>query len=273
VKPYATMLTVDINRKGVLDVDVVKGCSAGVEAHGPRGCYQACYAASIAKYRGIDFSRSMVRKVYASAQARQIERAVRTSPLGFFRIGTMGDPCHDWEETVRTVEWLAPYAIPVIITKHWHRATDDQFARLVRCGSIINTSVSGLDSSRHLAHRLGEIRRYAEAGGTSITRVVSCDFNGDDPAGAIMRRTQEALFAMRPMIDNPLRVAANHQLVTAGIIRLRKVQDLSAVRTVSIAADSLTYLGHCSRCEDLCGAGLLDKADARPSHPQLSLFN
>lgn len=272
MRPYGNLLTVDINQKGVLDVDVVKGCTAGIAAHGEKGCYQACYAATIAKFRGIDFSRAVVRKVRTKAQAIMIERAVKASPLGFFRIGTMGDPCHAWEETVSTVEWLAPHAIPVIITKHWRVAKDAQLERLVACGAIINTSVSALDSEAHLARRVAEIHRYAAMGGPSVARVVSCDFNTDDPLGAQMDRVQRRLFAMRPMIDNPLRVPSTHHLVQAGIIRLRKVKDLESVRTISIAPDSITYLGHCSCCTDLCGAGLLDGPDVRPQPNQKPLF-
>lgn len=273
MRSYGDLLTVDVNQKGVLDVDVVKGCTSGIAAHGEKGCYQACYAASIARFRGIDFSRAVVRKVYSRAQARMIERAVKAAPLGFFRIGTMGDPCHAWEETVRTVEWLAPYAIPVIISKHWRRASDDQLQRLMKCGAIINTSVSAIDSAAHLARRVAEIRRYAEMGGTSVARVVSCDFNTSDPVGAQMDRTQKQLLALRPMIDNPLRVPSTHHLVQAGVIRLRKVKDLTAVRTISISPDSQTYLGHCSGCTDLCGAGLLDKPDVRPASLQHPLFD
>lgn len=271
-RPYGNLLTVDVNQKGVLDVDVVKGCTAGIAAHGEKGCYQACYAASIARFRGIDFSRAVIRKVRSAAQARMIERAVKAAPLGFFRIGTMGDPAHAWEETVRTVEWLAPYAVPVIITKHWRPMSDDHVRRLIACGTVLNTSVSAIDSAAHLARRLQEITRYALAGGTSVARVVSCDFNTDDPVGAQMARTQERLFALRPVIDNPLRVPSTHHLVQAGVIRIRKVKDLTAVRPVSIPADSQTYLGHCSRCTDLCGAGLLDKPDVRPASPQHQLF-
>ena len=271
-RPYGDALTIDVNQKGVLDVDVVKGCTAGIAAHGDKGCYQACYAASIAKFRGIDFSRAVVRKVRSKSQARMIERAVKAAPLGFFRIGTMGDPCHAWEETVRTVEWLAPYATPVIITKHWRAMSDDHLRRLVACGAVLNTSVSALDTRAHLTRRLNEVARYANAGGTSVARVVSCDFNTDDPVGAAMDRTQQTLFALRPVIDNPLRVASTHHLVQAGIIRLRKVKDLTAVRTISISPDSQTYLGHCSGCTDLCGAGLLNKPDVRPAALQNSLF-
>jgi hypothetical protein len=269
---YRNELTVDVNQKGVLDVDVVKGCTAGIAAHGERGCYQACYAANIAKFRGIDFSRAVTRKVHSATQAKIIERAVKSSPLGFFRIGTMGDPCHAWEETVRTVEWLAPYAIPTIITKHWRRASDGQLERLAACGAVINTSVSALDSDAHLTKRLTEIRRYANMGGTSVARVVSCDFNVSNAEGALMDLVQRQLFELRPIIDNPLRTSSTHPLVQAGVIRLRKVKDLAAERLVSIAADSKTYLGHCSGCTDLCGAGLLDGPDERPNAPQGEFF-
>lgn len=273
MRPYGNLLTVDVNQKGVLDVDVVKGCTSGIAAHGEKGCYQACYAANIAKFRGIDFSRAVVRTVESAAQAVLIERAVKAAPLGFFRIGTMGDPCHAWEETVRTVEWLAPYAIPVIITKHWRKASDDHLRRLIACGAIINTSVSALDSAAHLARREAEIKRYADLGGTSVARVVSCDFNTDDPVAAQMDRVQQRLFALRPMIDNPLRASSVHPLVQAGMIRLSKVKDLTSVRTISISPDSQTYLGHCSGCTDLCGAGLLDKPDVRPEPLQRNLLN
>lgn len=271
-RPYGNLLTVDVNQKGVLDVDVVKGCTYGIAAHGEKGCYQACYAASIAKFRGIDFSRAVVRKVRSKHQAVLIERAVRAAPLGFFRIGTMGDPCHAWDETVETVEWLAPFATPVIITKHWKRASEDHLQRLIECGAIINTSVSAMDRPAHLARRLSEIQRYAALGGTSVARVVSCEFNTDDPLGAKMDRIQRRLFDLKPIIDNPLRAPSTHPLAQAGVIRLRKVKDLTAVRTISIPSDSRTYLGHCSGCTDLCGAGLLDKPDVRPGSLQRSLF-
>jgi len=165
-----------------------------------------------------------VRTVQSHTQAKMIERTIKAAPFGFFRIGTMGDPCHAWEETVQTIEWLAPYAIPVIITKHWRRASDDQLRRLVQCGAIINTSVSAIDSQVRLAWRKAEIRRYAEIGGTSVSRVVSCDFNTDDPIGERMGSVQRQLFSLRPMIDNPLRIPATHYLVQAGLVRLMQEQ-------------------------------------------------
>jgi hypothetical protein len=271
-RPYLNLLTADVNDKGVLDIDVVKGCTAGIAAHGPKGCYQACYASSIAKFRGIDFSRAVVRTVQSKSQAKEIEAAVKNSPLGFFRIGTMGDPCHAWNETVETVEWLAPLAIPVIITKHWKPARDDHFKRLIACGTILNTSVSALDSAKHLARRVTELNRYKEFGGESVARVVSCDFNTNDPVGAQMAAVQERLWLLKPMIDNPLRVPGTHDLVRTGIIRIRKVKDLAAIRTISVSEHSQTYIGHCNGCSELCGAGLISRPDIRPEARQKNLF-
>jgi hypothetical protein len=272
LKGYQPVLTAEVNRKGVLDIDVVKGCPSGIVAHGPDGCYGACYAAKIARFRGLDFSRSVVRKVWSKGQARSIEQAVKSSEFGFFRIGTMGDPSLAWGETVRVVRWLAPHAIPVIVTKHWRVATDDQLHSLVKCGAIINTSISALDRGRHLWHRIGQLKRYKGMGGTSVARIVSCDFNTDDPVGNELAKLQMKLFSLRPLIDNPLRVSPEHELVRSGVIRVRRVKDLQAITTVSVPVGSQTYLGHCSGCDDLCGAGLLAQPDIRPPNPQMQLF-
>ncbi len=174
---YKNLMTADVNEKGVLDVDTVKGCTAGMNARPGTGCYGGCYAANIAKFRGIDFSQSVVREIGNAANARKIEKKVKAAPEGFFRIGTMGDPCHAWEHTVKVVEWLAPFAVPVIITKHWHLATDDQLSRLVVCGTVLNTSVSALDTPAELRHRERQIARYTTLGGVSVARIVSIPAN------------------------------------------------------------------------------------------------
>ncbi len=269
---YQNVLTADVNEKGVLDVDTVKGCTAGMNARPGTGCYGGCYAANIARFRGIDFSRSVVREIGDAGNVRKIERAVAAAPEGFFRIGTMGDPCHAWEHTVRVVEWLAPLAVPVIVTKHWMRATDAQLERLVVCGTVLNTSVSALDTSAELAHRERQIERYRAFGGVSVARIVSCDFNTENDEGRVMARVQARLFTLAPTLDNPLRVPRNHDLVQRGVIRVRRVQDLAAVRTISIAADSKTYVGHCSACPDKCGLNACGPQHARPEPSQLPLF-
>jgi hypothetical protein len=265
MRQFSNVLTATLNSKGVFDVDTVKGCTAGMAARPAAGCYDGCYAANIAKFRGIDFTVAVTRKVHSKTQARAIERAVANSPHGFFRVGTMGDPCHDWEETVDTIEWLADFARPVVITKHWMRLSDAQVKRLVACRTVLNTSISALDTAAELAYRKREFYRFKLSGGDSIARIVSCDFIRANPDGARMASVQDELFRLHPTIDNPLRVPKNHSLVVGGIIKLTAVKDLESVRAVSLSNNS-TYLGHCSHCPDVCGVTLVGQNAIAGSH-------
>jgi len=269
---YGALLTADVNQKGVLDVDVVKGCTAGMNARPGTGCYGGCYAAKIAAFRGMDFNVAVTRTVQSYAQARAIERAVSAAPNGFFRIGTMGDPCHAWEETVRTVEWLSVFDRAVVITKHWMKATNAQLERLVACGTVLNTSVSALDTPAELAHRERQIFRFKLLGGDSVARVVSCDFYRSHPEGDRMGAVQDRLFKITPTLDNPLRVSMNHPMVRDGIIRVTHMRDLNSDRTISLENPS-TYVGHCSGgCPDLCGLSTARKERTPKCSNQLSLL-
>lgn len=270
-RQYRDVLTVDINEKGVVDVDTVKGCTAGMTARPGTGCYGACYAAKIAKFRGIDFAHAVTRTVASAAEARAIERAVAAAPQGFFRIGVMGDPCHAWEETVRTVEWLCEFARPVIITKHWRVATDDQVARLIACGAVVNTSISALDTPAELHHRKRQFFRFKLMGGESVARIVSCDFDESTEAGAKMKAVQDELFRLRPTLDNPLRAPRTHPLVVSGVIRVARMKDLESERTISLANPS-TYVGHCAGCPDVCGIGNSTLPYRSPAQRQRSLW-
>jgi hypothetical protein len=251
-REYRNVLTVDINEKGVLDVDTVKGCTAGMSARPGTGCYGGCYAAKIAKFRGIDFSKAITRTVHSNSQARAIEKQVANAPQGFFRIGVMGDPCHAWEETVKAIEWLSEFAHPVVITKHWRTATDDQLRRMAYCGTALNTSISALDTPQELKHRKKEFYRFKLLGGNSVARIVSCKFNEENSDGKRMKEIQDDLFLMRPTLDNPLRVPKNHPLVVSGVILITVTKDISSERTISIT-NAETYIGHCAGCPDVCG--------------------
>lgn len=270
-RAYKNILTADVNEKGVLDVDTVKGCTAGMNARPGTGCYGGCYAAKIARFRGIDFTQAITRQIGDAASARAIERAVQNAPEGFFRVGTMGDPSHAWEHTVKVIEWLAPLAVPVIVTKHWYVASDAQLSRLVACGTVLNTSVSALDTPAELRHREKQIARFTALGGVSVARVVSCDFNTDTDEGKRMADVQTRLFTLLPTLDNPLRVPRNHPLVQSGVIRLQVVRDISTLRTMS-KVNPQTYVGHCSACPDKCGLASCGPRHPRPSPTQLSFF-
>lgn len=263
VRDYSPLLTADVNMKGVLDVDTVKGCAGGIAANGERGCYGACYAEAIAKFRGLRFESPVTRKVTTKAQANQIEAAVKAAPQHFFRVGTMGDPSHDWHETVETVEWLSAWATPVIVTKHWDTANEDQLKRLAGAGAILNTSVSALDTGAQLKHREHQIARYAAAGGHSVARVVSCDFT-DTQEGNRMSEVQDRLLATKGAIDNPLRISTSHELVRGGVVKLTKTVDINKRRTISIASEA-SYVGHCSSCPDQCGMASMPSTVGKPA--------
>ena len=53
---YSNVITASVNRKGVLDVDTVKGCALGMLAYPGGGCYGECYARKTATLYGFNFS-------------------------------------------------------------------------------------------------------------------------------------------------------------------------------------------------------------------------
>lgn len=250
---FSERLTVDVNRKGVLDVDTVKGCRLGMGAHPNGGCYQCCYAAKMAALYGYDFAVSVSRKPL-NRDVRSIEKAVALHPASWFRVGTMGDPCHDWENTVGVCEWLGKFKTPVVITKHWEVATDSQVQRLASVGAIVHTSISALDSPVELKHRLGQLDRFRLFGVKSMARLVSARF-GNTETGNSLAAIQDGLFQLSPIIDNPLRVPATDDRVARGDIIVSRVKDIQGLASISIARSN-AYVGVCGKCPDQCGAVL-----------------
>lgn len=251
--PYKPVLTASENLKGVLDVDTVKGCYSGMAAYPGTGCYGACYAATTAKLYGRDFTVAVSRKP-APWSWRTVWNQVKEFPGNWYRIGTAGDPCHDWDNTVSVCEMLKSTGKhPVIITKHWQKLTDDHIERLKECNTVINTSVSALDTEQELRHRLKQIERIRKAGVKSVARVVTCNFGGTE-WGVGRRAVQDELLKLLPMIDNPLRIPANDQRVLDGhLIVDRVVGAVGGGKTISLHNPGV-YLGHCTGCIDQCGA-------------------
>lgn len=251
VRTYLPRLTATVNRKGVLDVDTVKGCTLGMRAYPNGGCYGQCYAAKMAKARGIDFCTSISR---TECDRTGIERIVAGHSASWFRIGCMGDPCHDWKWTIEVCAWLGMIKTPVVVTKHWIRLSDEQASEICLAGAIVNTSISALDTEQEREHRLGEFHRLRAAGVKSVLRIVSCQFGlgGDWMA---MRKIQNALFENRPNIDNPLRAANSASVVRSGFVVTQKFPDIGRWSSISIASHS-SYIGTCAGCPDQCGVAL-----------------
>ena len=253
-KKYKSYLTADINRKGVLDLDTVKGCTRGVENH-PDGCWGLCYAKKTADFRGIDFSQSITRRLTNINQLKQIAKLVMGNNVDFIRIGTMGDPCHNWDYTIKIAVFVAKCQKPVIIiTKHWISLSDEQMKILGENKTIINTSISALDTAEQRKHRLRQYQRYKKYG-KSILRIVSCDFNKDNKEGKRLAEIQDKLFKNTKIIDNPLRIFKTHHFITNKLLRVKKIQDLNSQVYMSKFNDK-TYIGHCQNCPEKCGINL-----------------
>ena len=272
-RKYLPLLTAVENQKGVLDVDTVKGCTLGMRAYPEGGCYGECYAQKTAARYGIDFSTSVSRRL-TPWNRRAVFCAIRDFPATWYRIGTAGDPCHDWENTLEVCEAMETTGkVPVIITKHWIPLTNEQILRLKAVGAIVNTSTSGLDTDAQTKHRVRQIVRLNVLGVRSVNRVVTCDY-GDTEWAAPRKARQEYLLKIGPVIDNPLRADKNNPRVLDGSIRLtRSEHAVGGGKMVSLHRADI-YLGTCAGCPDQCGATRM-QTEAREVFVdgQESLFN
>jgi len=250
---YGEVLTAVRNGKGVIDVDTVKGCTAGMTARPNGGCYGECYAAKTAARYGIDFTVSVKRKILEREHLGTLITLLQTFPETWYRIGVAGDPCHDWRHTLVVVRALRHAGkVPVIITKHWRVLTDAQIEEFGQLSAVFNTSLSGLDTDAELRHRLTQLERLRAAGVESVCRVVTCEYGVSEWAQRA-QRVQNHLLTLVPVIDNPLRVSKSNPRVASGdIIVTERADAIGGGNTVSLHGQNV-YLGTCAACPDQCG--------------------
>ena len=250
MKKYSPNLSVSLNRKGVLDVDTVKGCEYGMNKYPNGGCYGLCYACKTAGLYGFDFTKSVSRKIVNCDRAH-IENIVKMHNLPWFRTGNMGDPSHDWDNTVDICEWLGKYKTPVVVTKHWVNMSYDHAMALKKCGAVVNTSTSPLDTNEEIKYRINTFKSLKEVGINSVLRVVSARF-GNTNNGNELKQKQDAIFNNNPIIDNPLRIPTTDSRVLSGDIVVQRHKDKGGGSTVSILNQS-AFVGPCRVCPDQCG--------------------
>lgn len=249
---YLPVISVSENKKGVLDVDTVKGCTIGMKAHPNGGCYDECYAYKIASRYGRDFTKSVSRNI-PQYKFTNIFCDVKEHYSNWYRIGTAGDPSHDWDNTVSVCEMLQGTGkIPVIITKHWKILSDLQIQKLKKVCAVINTSTSGMDSDAEIKHRVRQIERLRNAGIKSVCRVVTCQYGLSEWALAAKKK-QNYLLSLHPVIDNPLRASLSNKRVLSGEIILTKREEAIGGGKFISLHDASIYLGTCDRCPDQCG--------------------
>lgn len=273
---YKDRLTAVENGKGVLDVDTVKGCRLGMAAYPSGGCYGECYANKTARQYGFDFTESVSRKLYRSNRAEIFDK-VKSFNAAWYRIGTAGDPSHDWENTLAVCEFLQGAGkVPVIITKHWIAATDSQLQRLKNVSAVVNTSTSGMDTDEEISHRIGQHDRIRAAGVAGVVRVVTCDYGASEWA-LRCKAKQDYLFTLGPVVDTPLRASKNNQRVQSGdIILTRQNESIGGGKYVSLH-NRVIYLGRCNSCPDQCGVSgevisKWKKQEAQMEALQIDLF-
>jgi hypothetical protein len=248
MRPYLKNLTATINRKGVLDIDTVKGCKYGMEKYPHGGCYGLCYANKTASFYGFDFRKSVVRDY---VNYRNIEKTVKLHKLAWFRVGTMGDPSYDWDYTSYICEWLGKFKTPVIVTKHWENMSYSNVSALKKCGVVINTSISPMDTDSEIEHRLKTFNYLKDNGLKSVLRVVTAKFGSTDN-GNKLKRVQNSILSNAPIIDNPLRIPKSDYRVKSGDILTQRHKDIGGGSTVSISSQG-AFLGRCDICPDQCG--------------------
>lgn len=261
---YRGALTAEVNQKGVLDVDTVKGCTIGMRVRPGGGCYDECYAAKIATRYGIDFATSVSRKLMPWDRST-IFKTVQDFSANWYRIGTAGDPCHDWDNTLDVCEFLQGTGkIPVIITKHWIALDDSHVSRLFALGAVVNTSTSGLDTDAETKHRVAQIERLRTAGIRSINRVVTASY-GTSKWAINAANKQEHLLSITPLIDNPLRVTKSNPRVVSGDIVIERHDDAVGGGKIISLHSPHAYLGTCANCPDQCGVQQMTTAAKTPN--------
>ena len=248
MKQYNDILSVNTNRKGVLDVDTVKGCSHGMKKYPKGGCYGLCYASKVSRFYGFDFSKSVVRH---NIDKRVVENQLINHRSPWVRIGTMGDPSFDWDFTANVCEWLSRFKTPVVITKHWENMSSCHVNHFKKINAVINTSTSPLDTDKEISHRINTFKYLKEQGLNSVLRVVTAKFGPTDKGQALDYK-QSKILKNNPIIDNPLRIPKTDHRVISGDIIVKRHVDMGGGSTVSVS-NSNAYLGTCITCPDQCG--------------------
>ncbi len=261
---YTNRITLVENERGVFSLDPSIGCHAGTLTN-PRGCYHDCYAVNAARRYGRDFSKTVYRYFDNQTHA-EIKEQIARIPMPFVRMGTSGDPSENWEHTLNICKticqvsqlsfWPVPLKEIVIITKHWTRLTDEQVREISNYPICINTSVSALDEV-NLWQNVAEFIRlkpYCK----SVLRIVSADFNLENPDGARLAKIQDELFKHSPTLDTVLRVSKNNPYILNGLIKVKLRRFLGARQLIS-KHNRKTYMGKCGTCREMCGITMAPK--------------
>jgi hypothetical protein len=263
MKEYSPIISFSKNSRGVYSIDPSIGCHSGATKN-KRGCYSDCYAYRIAKIYGYDFSKTVFRDFESNKHLAKIKRQIRKINMPFIRMGTMGDPSENWDHTLyickslQTEQQLELFPQErkeiVIITKHWNNLSDKQLLELKQCKICINTSISVLDDDFVFDNSLIQFERIKPFC-RSVLRVVSCNFNKNNPMGKLLSERQDEIFKKYSCLDTVFRPSKNNDLVRNGIINIENSTFLGKKAIIS-KFRKRTFLGKCNHCKEMCGINM-----------------
>lgn len=262
MKDYKNEITLNRNNRGCYILDTVKGCEGGMKYK--NGCYGDCYANRIAERYGFNFGKSIDRKLFNKedqfylfglqdeTHTNKLIKQIKQIEMPFIRIGEMGDPSENWEHTLNICEKISVANKPiVIITKHWKIIQNSFLNKISRLNICINTSISALDTSEEIGHRLVQFYRLKNVC-NSVLRIVSCEFNKQNIDGIQRDVVQSELFTHTPNIDTVFRPSKNNYFVVNNVIKTKKVKFLNSTVLASVF-NKKTYIGSCINCPEMCG--------------------
>ena len=264
MKKYKPVITLTKNKRGIWDLDTVKGCKSGID-NNPNGCYGDCYALKTAKRYGIDFSSPVDRHFKNEQHRKQIVKQIEKIDMPFIRIGCSGDPSENWMHTFSIIDKIknenqlslfdaASKKQIVIITRHWNVMTDLQLLQLSKYNICVNTSVSAMDDNTLIEKSISQYERL-KPHCKSILRVVTADFNEENEAGKLMAEIQRKLLKHTGVIDTVFRPSSKNTLVTDGVIKVKKMAFMKSIALVS-KFNKKTFLGKCENCLEMCGLNI-----------------
>lgn len=250
MKKYSDIITLSKNSRGIWDLDTVKGCKSGASKN-KNGCYGSCYASSIARRYGYDFSNSTIRRFTSKKHLNSIIKKIEYSDADFIRIGVTGDPSECWEHTIDVCKKIEPANKPiVIITKHWETIPKKLYKKIESIKIVVNTSVSALDNF-YIDKKLKEYNKLKSIC-CSCLRIVSCNFNIKTELGRKLNSIQEYLFNNSNIIDTVFRPNKNHNLVKQGVIITENRKFMSSMCLSSVYKEGV-HMGYCNDCPEKCG--------------------
>ena len=274
MREYTNKITLTENARGVYSIDPSIGCSSGLN-YQKNGCYGDCYAARYSKKYGYDFSKTVLRYFENESHKHKIIKQIEKIDLPFIRMGTSGDPSENWGHTIDICKILSTkHQLKlfeqqekeiIIITRHWNILTDKQLKQISTYNICINTSVSALDDDFLINRALEQFKRlkpYCK----SILRIISCDFNTNNPEGLKRSLIQKKLFKEYPIIDTVFRCSPKNHYAKNDIIKIKKTKFLGK-KCYTSKYNKKTYFGGCKNCLEMCGAKMLMNDNTKHKKP------